>query len=357
MLHRKLIGKSIDLVKVTKHSDLSYIDNPEDQYLEGFLSAHGAGPLGDEFGYNAYSIILRLNEAKIVDLEQIGHCHLTGGQGTDTFLDMFPYPELNKEVEDIFVRYLTSDNIGKRQLEILRKERKEEENRTREEIDAIETEAQNEPDSPIGRLRAAVIRGDEDERTGTAFLVSECKKNRISNMTVLKEGLIRGFETVLRLHQNKVAYIPELLMSLDAFYAGKETLDQFSSDVNELTLGKKIKVVDWGGTVFKQIYRLCYEILGWTVINLEFPRSETYGNIANAISGHEREPICIFIMKLIDKKDILDLVEKIRETSNQLLLIGGEMVPQEHVPKIPNVFYLPDPLTGIDIITRYEDYN
>jgi hypothetical protein len=54
----------------------------------------------DRFGFTDYSLVVYLDEDRIVSLERVGHVHMCGGQGMDSELRRFTHKSLEQEADE-----------------------------------------------------------------------------------------------------------------------------------------------------------------------------------------------------------------------------------------------------------------
>jgi methanogenic corrinoid protein MtbC1 len=119
----------------------------------------------------------------------------------------------------------------------------------------------------LEKLKNAVIQFDEDTAKQTA---QEALDIGMDPNDAIFNGLVSGMEEVGRLFEAQEYFVPELLMSADALYAG---LDILKPHVKQLDLGVKGSVVI--GTVEgdvhdigKNIVKMMFDVAGFTVYDL-----------------------------------------------------------------------------------------
>jgi hypothetical protein len=81
---QRFINKFVDLIMATRDgwSDFEDVDESEQQALESPL-------VGSEQPETFYSVVLMLKDLRILDVKRIEHCHLCGGQGSDSYVRRF----------------------------------------------------------------------------------------------------------------------------------------------------------------------------------------------------------------------------------------------------------------------------
>lgn len=101
MRKKGIIGRRVDLSKIGKEDlSITYEENMYDYpSIEVFLSDFVYDGPTDRYGYNAYSVLIFLENEKVKDVQRMGHLHMCGGQGSDFDMSRFPHPGLEAEAE------------------------------------------------------------------------------------------------------------------------------------------------------------------------------------------------------------------------------------------------------------------
>lgn len=101
------IGKIID-EDALLHGGI--IQRPAGKYrqdrIEIFLSDFECRGHTDRFGYTAYSVLIHHQLSCILNIERIGHRHVSGSQGSDDKLNRFPHKSLEEEAEFALIELL-----------------------------------------------------------------------------------------------------------------------------------------------------------------------------------------------------------------------------------------------------------
>ncbi|MDA8325508.1 MAG: corrinoid protein [Nitrospiraceae bacterium] len=183
----------------------------------------------------------------------------------------------------------------------------------------------------LGRLKNAVIQYDEDgakEAAGEVIALGMDANDAIFN------GLVSGMEEVGRLFEAQEYFVPELLMSADALYAG---LDILKPHVRQLDLGVKGSVVI--GTVEgdvhdigKNIVKMMFDVAGFTVYDLG--RDVPLDKFVEEQLRTDSDLVCLSAMMTTTmvgmKKVISDLKAK---NPNVRIMIGGAPVSSDIADK------------------------
>ena len=183
----------------------------------------------------------------------------------------------------------------------------------------------------LGRLKNAVIQYDED---GAKEAANEVVALGMDANDAIFNGLVSGMEEVGRLFEAQEYFVPELLMSADALYAG---LDILKPHVKQLDLGVKGSVVI--GTVEgdvhdigKNIVKMMFDVAGFTVYDLG--RDVPLDKFVEEQLRTDSDLVCLSAMMTTTmvgmKKVISDLKAK---NPNVKIMIGGAPVSSDIADK------------------------
>ncbi|MDA8170406.1 MAG: corrinoid protein [Nitrospiraceae bacterium] len=183
----------------------------------------------------------------------------------------------------------------------------------------------------LGRLKNAVIQYDED---GAKEAANEVIALGMDANDAIFNGLVSGMEEVGRLFEAQEYFVPELLMSADALYAG---LDILKPHVRQLDLGVKGSVVI--GTVEgdvhdigKNIVKMMFDVAGFTVYDLG--RDVPLDKFVEEQLRTDSDLVCLSAMMTTTmvgmKKVISDLKAK---NPNVRIMIGGAPVSSDIADK------------------------
>lgn len=183
----------------------------------------------------------------------------------------------------------------------------------------------------LGKLKNAVIQYDEDtskEASKEALEIGMEANDAIFN------GLVSGMEEVGRLFEAQEYFVPELLMSADALYAG---LDILKPHVKQLDLGVKGSVVI--GTVEgdvhdigKNIVKMMFDVAGFTVYDLG--RDVPLDKFVEEQVRTDSDLVCLSAMMtttMVGMKKVIDNLKA--KNPNVKIMIGGAPVSQDIAEK------------------------
>jgi corrinoid protein of di/trimethylamine methyltransferase len=174
-------------------------------------------------------------------------------------------------------------------------------------------------------LKNAVVEYDEDasKEWAQAALDEGIKVN-----DAIFDGLVSGMQEVGRLFEAQEYFVPELLMSADALYAG---LDILKPHVEQLDLGVKGSVVI--GTVEgdvhdigKNIVKMMFDVAGFTVYDLG--RDVPLDKFVEEQLRTDSDLVCLSAMMTTTMVGMKKVIEDLRNRNpNVKIMIGGAPVP------------------------------
>ena len=147
-------------------------------------------------------------------------------------------------------------------------------------------------------------------------------------------GLVSGMEEVGRLFEAQEYFVPELLMSADALYAG---LDILKPHVKQLDLGVKGSVVI--GTVEgdvhdigKNIVKMMFDVAGFTVYDLG--RDVPLDKFVEEQIRTDSDLVCLSAMMTTTMTGMKKVIDDLRaKNPNVRIMIGGAPVSQDIAEK------------------------
>jgi corrinoid protein of di/trimethylamine methyltransferase len=176
-------------------------------------------------------------------------------------------------------------------------------------------------------LKNAVVEYDEDasKEWAQAALDEGVKVN-----DAIFDGLVSGMQEVGRLFEAQEYFVPELLMSADALYAG---LDILKPHVEQLDLGVKGSVVI--GTVEgdvhdigKNIVKMMFDVAGFTVYDLG--RDVPLDKFVEEQLRTDSDLVCLSAMMTTTMVGMKKVIEDLRNRNpNVKIMIGGAPVSQD----------------------------
>lgn len=183
----------------------------------------------------------------------------------------------------------------------------------------------------LEKLKNAVIQYDEDTSRDTA---REALETGMDANDAIFNGLVSGMEEVGRLFEAQEYFVPELLMSADALYAG---LDILKPHVTQLDLGVKGSVVI--GTVEgdvhdigKNIVKMMFDVAGFTVYDLG--RDVPLDRFVEEQLKTDSDLVCLSAMMTTTMTGMKKVIDDLRaKNPNVKIMIGGAPVSQDVAEK------------------------
>jgi corrinoid protein of di/trimethylamine methyltransferase len=183
----------------------------------------------------------------------------------------------------------------------------------------------------LEKLKNAVIQFDEDTAKQTA---QEALDIGMDPNDAIFNGLVSGMEEVGRLFEAQEYFVPELLMSADALYAG---LDILKPHVKQLDLGVKGSVVI--GTVEgdvhdigKNIVKMMFDVAGFTVYDLG--KDVPLDKFVEEQMRTDSDLVCLSAMMTTTMVGMQKVIENLKaKNPNVKIMIGGAPVSQDIAEK------------------------
>lgn len=180
-------------------------------------------------------------------------------------------------------------------------------------------------------LKNAVIQYDEDTAKKTA---SEALDEGLEANDAIFNGLVSGMEEVGRLFESQEYFVPELLMSADALYAG---LDILKPHVKQLDLGVRGSVVI--GTVEgdvhdigKNIVKMMFDVAGFKVYDLG--RDVPLDKFVEEQIRTDSDLVCLSAMMTTTMTGMKKVIDNLKaKNPNVKIMIGGAPVSQDIADK------------------------
>ncbi len=183
----------------------------------------------------------------------------------------------------------------------------------------------------LDALKNAVIQYDED---GSKEAAQKALDLGMEANDAIFNGLVSGMEEVGRLFEAQEYFVPELLMSADALYAG---LDILKPHVKQLDLGVKGSVVI--GTVEgdvhdigKNIVKMMFDVAGFTVYDLG--RDVPLDKFVEEQMKTDSDLVCLSAMMTTTMVGMKKVIDDLRaKNPNVKIMIGGAPVSQDIAEK------------------------
>src|SRR4030067_1389089 len=183
----------------------------------------------------------------------------------------------------------------------------------------------------LGRLKNSVIQYNED---ATKAAAQEALDVGMDVNDAIFNGLVSGMEEVGRLFESQEYFVPELLMSADALYAG---LNLLKPHVKKMELGVRGSVVI--GTVEgdvhdigKNIVKMMFDVAGFTVYDLG--RDVPLDKFVEEQIKTDSDLVCLSAMMTTTMVGMKKVIDNLKATNpNIKIMIGGAPVSQDIADK------------------------
>lgn len=180
-------------------------------------------------------------------------------------------------------------------------------------------------------LKQGVIDFDEE---GVAEAAQAVIDEGLDAFDAVFNGLIPGMEEVGDLYEQQEYFVPELLMSADAMYAGLNILRPHMKDKDMGVKGVVVMGVVQGDVhdIGKNIVKMMFDVAGFEVHDLgrDVPLDEFVEKQLNT----NADLICLSAMMTTTMVGMKDIIKQIKEKNpNAKILIGGAPVTVEIADK------------------------
>jgi corrinoid protein of di/trimethylamine methyltransferase len=192
----------------------------------------------------------------------------------------------------------------------------------------------------LEKLKNAVIQYDEDASKEGA---EEALKEGLDPNSAIFNGLVSGMEEVGRLFEAQEYFVPELLMSADALYAG---LDILKPHVKQMDLGVRGSVVI--GTVEgdvhdigKNIVKMMFDVAGFQVYDLG--KDVPLDKFVEEQMKTESDLVCLSAMMTTTMVGMKKVIDDLKAKNPDVrIMIGGAPVSADVAEKWGADGYAPD---------------
>ncbi len=200
----------------------------------------------------------------------------------------------------------------------------------------------------LGRLKEAVILGETEK---CAKAAQDAIDAGIEPMTAITEGLSKGMEVVGDKFENKEYFLPEMLLSAEAMYAGLNLLLPLLKTEETKAKEKIILGVVEGDIhdIGKNILKAMLTAAGYEVIDLgvDVPASEFIKKASEEGAGVVAMST-MMTPTLISMKDIEEKLEKKGLKGKVKTIIGGGTVTEQWRSRIGSDAYGKDAVEAVD---------
>lgn len=185
-----------------------------------------------------------------------------------------------------------------------------------------------EEDEILKGLKEAVIDFDEDKSREFA---NQALEKGMDPQTAIFDGLAAGMEVVGDLFQKGDYFVPEVLMSADALYAGLDILKPHVKPGGKSKVKGQVVLGTVEGDVHdigKNIVKLMFEIAGFTVHDLG--KDVPLDRFVEEQLKTDSDIVALSAMMTTTMTGMKKVIEKIREKNPKIkIMIGGAPVTSE----------------------------
>lgn len=209
-------------------------------------------------------------------------------------------------------------------------------------------------------IKQAVIDMDEEN---VLELCKQALDSDISAYEILTEGLTRGLDEVIKLFEEKKYFLPEVLISSDAFNIGLEIINPYlEKDENKNTIKIVIGVVE-GDThhIGKNIVKILMGTIGIEVYDLG--RDVPLDKFIEKAEEIDADIIGMSTLMTTTMKGMKKVIEKLKERGirdKYKVMIGGGPVTSLYADSIGADIYTENAVQAVirvkDLIERIEKY-
>jgi len=199
-------------------------------------------------------------------------------------------------------------------------------------------------------IRKAVIEMDDNK---VSELVSIALNDKIEPVDILEKGLISGMQEVANLFARREYYVPEVLLSSEAFYAGFDIIKPLIAKSSRQPKAKIVFGVVEGDIhdIGKNIVKVMMEAAGYEVIDLG--RDVSSEEFIESVRIEKPDILALSSLMtttMVHMADILNELEKHNLRSEVKVIIGGAPVNEEFAASIQADGYSADGPSAIKLI-------
>lgn len=180
-------------------------------------------------------------------------------------------------------------------------------------------------------LHDAVVSYDEDK---VVELSKAAAAEGADPYLCVMEGLAAGMHTVGDMYQEKVYFVPEVLMCSDALYAGLDILRPLIPEGVSKVVGAVVIGVLEGDVhdIGKNLVRMMFDVAGWTVYDLG--RDVEITKFAEEQLRTDAEMVALSAMMTTTMLGMPKVIKIIKERNPDVqIIIGGAPITEEVVGK------------------------
>lgn len=183
----------------------------------------------------------------------------------------------------------------------------------------------------LARLKDGVVNFEDEAVAEAAQEALDCGMDAFK---AVFEGLVPGIEEVGRLYEEQEYFVPEMLMSADAMYAGLNILKPHMASRPNAIKGQVVMGVVQGDVhdIGKNIIKMMFDVAGFEVHDLG--RDVPVEKFLEEQLRTDSDLVCLSAMMTTTMVGMKEVISKIKARNpNVKIMIGGAPVTEEIAEK------------------------
>ena len=171
------------------------------------------------------------------------------------------------------------------------------------------------------------------------------------------EGLAAGMHTVGNMYEDKVYFVPEVLMCSDALYGGLDILRPLIPKGASKVIGAVVIGVLEGDVhdIGKNLVKMMFDIAGWTIYDLG--RNVQISKFAVEQAETDAEMVALSAMMTTSMMGIPEVIKIIKERNPDVqIIIGGSPITEEAVGVFGADGYASNAANAVDEAVKMIDH-
>jgi len=171
------------------------------------------------------------------------------------------------------------------------------------------------------------------------------------------EGLAAGMHTVGDMYEDKVYFVPEVLMCSDALYAGLDILRPLIPKGAGKVIGAVVIGVLEGDVhdIGKNLVKMMFDVAGWTVYDLG--RDVEISKFAAEQLRTDAEMVALSAMMTTSMMGMPEVIKMIKERNPDVqIIIGGSPITEESRDKFGADGYASSAANAVDEAVKMIDH-
>jgi len=171
------------------------------------------------------------------------------------------------------------------------------------------------------------------------------------------EGLAAGMHTVGDMYEDKVYFVPEVLMCSDALYAGLDILRPLVPKGASKVVGAVVIGVLEGDVhdIGKNLVKMMFDVAGWTVYDLG--RDVEISRFAAEQLRTDAEMVALSAMMTTSMMGMPEVIKMIKERNPDVqIIIGGSPITEDTVGIFGADGYAPSAANAVDEAVKMIDH-